>query len=100
MLHRVRNLPAYRSAGTDPRGCACPGVGRRAHPFWERSQMQEEEESRPVLASNPRRRPAPPPDPPPAEGTQPRAGGASDSELQRIYDTHAVQIYRFIYHKV
>src|SRR4051794_25061844 len=69
-------------------------------PLREGSQMPSEEESRAVLAFNPKRRPGPPPESPPAQGTQSPAGGASDSELQRIYDTHAVQIYRFIYHKV
>src|SRR5215207_3050031 len=61
--------------------------------------MSSEEESRTVLAFNPTRRQGEPT----TEETLPsgRAGQAGDSmTLQRIYDAHAAQIYRFIYHKV
>jgi len=61
--------------------------------------MSPEEESRAVLAFNPTRRQSGPTTEENPPGSQAAQASASMA-LQRIYDAHAAQIYRFIYHKV
>jgi RNA polymerase sigma-70 factor (ECF subfamily) len=61
--------------------------------------MSPEEESRAVLAFNSTRRQRVPATEESPQGSRPAPAGDSTA-LQRIYDAHAAQIYRFIYHKV
>jgi RNA polymerase sigma-70 factor, ECF subfamily len=63
--------------------------------------MSSEEETRAVLAFNPTRRQSPPATEAGADSSAANPTASSGSAaLQRVYDAHAVQIYRFIYHKV
>jgi RNA polymerase sigma-70 factor (ECF subfamily) len=60
--------------------------------------MPEEEESRAVLAFNRSTTDRPPRPEPPAAAAPPAR--TVEEVLRRIYDAHAPQLYRFIYHKV